>query len=192
MPFLVSNLYYTQGLYDNSQVMLHINENVSLRRTHWNSFCPAECVYECKKLLNMFNTLVWVRPIHSYTLCSLLYDPYTINSRPKNGIINHFPATFSHLFHLYETQRDKNCFNVFAKVRPFHGYVTWLFSYNHCVYNKFKAQKLHFQPLFQPLSAIFYTHLHTQREKNCFNVFAGVRHFRWYVTWLLSYNPWVL
>ena len=34
-------------------VMLHINENVSLRRTHWNSFCPAECVYECKKWLKV-------------------------------------------------------------------------------------------------------------------------------------------
>ena len=31
-------------------VMWHIYEKVSLRRTHWNSFCPAECVYECKKM----------------------------------------------------------------------------------------------------------------------------------------------
>ena len=34
-------------------VMLHINEKVSLQRTHWNSFRPAECVKECKKWLKV-------------------------------------------------------------------------------------------------------------------------------------------
>ena len=34
-------------------IILHINENVSLRRTHWNSFFPSECEDECKKWLKV-------------------------------------------------------------------------------------------------------------------------------------------
>ena len=90
------------------------------------------------------------------------------------------------------TQRDKNCFNVFAGVRPFHRYVTWLLSYNSCVYYRLEAQKWHFKPFSGHFQPFFHTHIHTQRDKNCFNVFAGVRPFHRYITWLFLYDPCVI
>ena len=124
-------------------VMWHIYEKVSLRRTHWNSFCPAECVYECKKWLKVAEK--WLR-------------------MP-------FLQFFSHLFHSYDTQRDKNCFNVFAEVRPFHRYVTWLFSYNHCVYNKFKPKN----DIFSHFSGHFQPFLHSYSHSTGQKLFQSVR-----------------